>query len=79
MRVNVFHCSFPKETVTSDLIKYFSLNGKVRIKWIDDTSAYLLFEEAPNSTPKSNETFTVSNFEEFHQDNMRGLKNSKQF
>ena len=77
VRLNIFHCSFPKETMASDLIQYFSSNGKVRIKWIDDTSAYLLFDEFPNSTPRSNETFTVLSFGEYHEG--KGSENSKHF
>lgn len=50
-RSNIYHASFPSETKTKDLFNYFSKFGKMRVKWINDTSAYIIFEQDPTEEP----------------------------
>jgi len=76
-RVNVFHVSFPKETVTNDLLKHFSQYGKVRVKWIDDTSAYVIFSEPPTSQVTTIGPYNVSTYQEFHNNEVASPINRK--
>jgi hypothetical protein len=48
-RSNVYVAVFPKDTNTNQLVTHFSTFGKVRVRWINDISAWITFDETPNA------------------------------
>lgn len=69
-RSHIFYVhDFPVSTRTWDLIEYYNRFGKLRVQWIDETSAFLVFSEEINPTTKQEITkpgkYKTLNFEEY--------------
>ena len=79
----MFLATFPAATRTGDLLKHFSPFGKCRVKWIDDTSAYIMFEDSSVDGTKvlaSGGPFTISTCDsQGHTNKGVFLKNPKLF